>query len=216
MHRIECGAVGAGSFRLRLHTYPGFPARHALPARVGAISYASSYALQAVGAYYGDAWSFGRVIAEGAVGGVSAEALGGDFWDGFWIAAGSSAARGIYRSTVRYRETWGSGGDAVKKEYTQHPVEGVNNVGTQGGNVGSTFASEGAGLSRFLNRIPGVNAVAGLHDHMTTAISDPWRGILNVPLMIPAAALTSAALIAPHSTTMRYARMRHEVDEEWQ
>ncbi|MEZ5897861.1 MAG: RHS repeat-associated core domain-containing protein [Hyphomicrobiaceae bacterium] len=49
--------------------------------------------LGAIGAHYGNRWTAGRVVAEGAVGGIGSEIQGGTFADGFKLAAGFSALR---------------------------------------------------------------------------------------------------------------------------
>lgn len=62
-------------------------------------------------------------------------------------------------------------------------------------------------MSLFLNSIRGINAVAGLHDTFQTALNNSGlREILNVPGMIPAAAITYPALMASdmESTVMMY------------
>jgi hypothetical protein len=41
-----------------------------------------------------------------------------------------------------------------------------------------------------------MNAIAGMHDVFVTQFAGTWRTILNVPLMIPAAGITAAALAA--------------------
>ena len=58
------------------------------------------------------------------------------------------------------------------------------------------FLSEGGPLSEALNKLGGVNAVAGLHDVFQISLSDKFyiRDILNVPGMPVAAALTYASL----------------------
>jgi RHS repeat-associated protein len=137
-----------------------------------------------------------RALTAGVVGGASSEALGGSFRDGFYFTFFASAAHSIYQSVVRYRATWASGGDAVEKTANQRPVEAANNFGTQGQPVDRAgFWGEGGKLSRFANRIPGMNAIAGMHDEIVTHISGAWRGVLNVPMMVPAVATTLPALV---------------------
>jgi RHS repeat-associated protein len=137
----------------------------------------------------------GIALTAGIIGGASSEGMGGEFRHGFWFAFGASAASSIYQSVVRYRATWASGGDAVTKLESAPPVEGANNIGTQGRTVSEAgFWSEGGSLSRLVNRVPGINAIAGLHDEFITHLYGSWRTILNVPTMLPAAAVTMAAL----------------------
>ena len=58
------------------------------------------------------------------------------------------------------------------------------------------FSSEGGPLSEALNKVGGINAVAGLHDVFQISLSDKYyvRDILNVPGMPIAAAVTYASL----------------------
>lgn len=58
--------------------------------KVGAITYATSYASQGVSDYYGYTWNVGRVFADGAISGISSELNGGSFADGFLMGAGMS------------------------------------------------------------------------------------------------------------------------------
>ena len=56
--------------------------------------------------------------------------------------------------------------------------------------------SEGGDLSKTLNKVPGINAVAGVHDVMQVSLGDGLaRDVLNVPGMIPAAAFTYTAAL---------------------
>ncbi|MCL4779412.1 MAG: RHS repeat-associated core domain-containing protein [Gammaproteobacteria bacterium] len=76
-------------------------------------------------------YSAGRVVADAAVGGGSAAAQGGEFWQGFGMSGISSGAEYTYRSIVKYGTDWGPGGPArAKRELTQMPYRGVNNIGT--------------------------------------------------------------------------------------
>jgi len=81
------------------------------------------------------------------------------------------------------------------------------NIGCATMTPGEGFWDEGSPMSLFLNSIRGINAVAGLHDAFQTALNDcGLREILNVPGMIPAAAITCPALMASdmESTVMMY------------
>jgi filamentous hemagglutinin len=49
--------------------------------------------LGGIGSYYGNSWGVGRVVAEGAAGGIASEINGGSFSDGLRLAAGFSALR---------------------------------------------------------------------------------------------------------------------------
>lgn len=96
---------------------------------------------------------------------------------------------------------WKSGGKAVNKDVLDYPTEGANNIGIAGKVDKTYWFGEGGIVSRFANRIPGVNAVAGSHDVMQINLdilqgtSDGWlRSTLNVPAMIPATVLTYTTL----------------------
>lgn len=153
----------------------------------------------------------GRALTAGVIGGGTSEVLGGRFQDGFWFAFGASAASSIYQSVVRYRATWASGGDAVEKTRTSRPVEGANNWGGQGRPVSDPgFWAEGGSLSRFANRIPGMNAIAGMHDEFVRHMGGSWRSILNVPTMPLAAGITAAALASSIPVQLVYELSRAE------
>ena len=105
------------------------------------------------------------------------------------------------------------------------PFKGPNHVGAQGGsldargfpigNAWDKFVNEGGVLSRILNVVPGINAVAGLHDVFQVDLeqygSPIARNLLNVPGMIPAATITYAALMdGPSGVALRIDRIRPE------
>jgi hypothetical protein len=83
------------------------------------------------------------------------------------------------------------------------PIEGANNFAESRSVVDpGTFAGEGGRLSRFMNRIPGMNAIAGLHDVFQVRLDllggdrfgQALRSTLNFPGMPVAAGLTYPAL----------------------
>lgn len=118
-----------------------------------------------------------------------------DFFDGFEISAVSFIASKYYKSAVGYEASTESGEEAVKKGYRTPPVKGANNIGVQGGSVDPNgMWNEGGIVSRALNKIGGINAVAGMHDSFQIQLQDTAREILNVPLMPVAGALTYMAL----------------------
>ena len=101
----------------------------------------------------------------------------------------------------------------MKKTDVQPPVRGANNIGFQGGQVVdglpldfSCGFCEGGTYSRILNRVPGVNAVAGLHDVFQINLGS-MRNVLNVPAMPVAALVTYAGMlqgVASVQLTIRY------------
>jgi hypothetical protein len=112
-----------------------------------------------------------------------------------------------YYGMAEYDAALGPGGAAVRKEsMLTMPVRGANNVGFADPRPGSCFWCEGAPLSAALNRVPGINATAGFHDALLVKIelagvSAGGRNLLNIPMMIPSAALTFGALLPGVPTT---------------
>lgn len=154
-----------------------------------------------IGAHFGSTWNLERVATQAIGGGAASELTGGRFRDGFLLAGITASAQYLYNSMVNYKPTWQSGGPAQPKTQSQMPIKGANNIGIQGDQSMDprSWFNEGGRISRFLNKVPGVNAVAGLHDvfqvRLDGAIIPGARDILNVPGMIPAAGITAAALI---------------------
>ena len=145
--------------------------------------------------------------------GVASELQGGSFRQGFIYSAASSGANELYKGLVGYEIDPSSGGKAVTKTDSQPPVRGANNIGFQGREVvdglpldSSCGFCEGGTYSRILNRVPGVNAVSGLHDVFQINLGG-MRNILNVPGMPIAAIVTYAGMlqgVASVQLTIRY------------
>ena len=120
----------------------------------------------------------------------------------------------IYEDFVGYALDANPGGPAVEKGLTQSPVQGANNVGTQGGPLDpNCLFCEGGVVSRFANQIPGINAVAGMHDMFQITMGDSLaRDVLNVPGMFVAAAITAGGFLGemmnlvPRPTVVTFAR----------
>lgn len=157
----------------------------------------------AVGAAYGNTWSLGRVVASGVAGGAAAKVGGGEFREGFAYSGGAAAFGYAYDRAVNYSATWGSGGAAQGKQRYDMPIEGANNFAESRPVVDpGTFSGEGGRLSRAMNRIPGMNAIAGLHDVFQVRLDQlggdrfgsVLRTALNFPGMPVAAGLTYPAL----------------------
>mgnify|MGYP002876395040 CR=1 FL=1 len=139
-------------------------------------------------------------LAAAVMGGTASVVGGGKFANGASTAAFLYTLRelpSIYKDVVGYDVDLGPGGKPVQKTELSPPVKGANNVGVQGGPVGDPcFGCEGGPVSRVANQIPGVNAVAGLHDQMQVSLGTGIaRDVLNVPGMVPAAAFTYAAAL---------------------
>jgi len=134
------------------------------------------------------------------VGGTASVLGGGKFANGAKATAFLLAIRGlpaVYKKVTGYELDLGPGGSAVGKGDLQRPVQGANNIGTQNAKLDpNCIACEGGRLSEALNVIPGVNAVAGVHDVMQVSLGTGIaRDVLNVPGMIPASAFTYAAAL---------------------
>lgn len=141
-------------------------------------------------------YQFAATMVAGGVGSVIA---GGKFENGAKTAAFGylfKAAPKAYESLVGYELDLSPGGDAVQKGYEQPPVKGANNIGTQGEllNPDCLFC-EGGIVSRAANQIPGINAIAGMHDVMQINTPGIWRDIFNVPAMAVAGAFTYGAAL---------------------
>ncbi|KXJ11728.1 tRNA(Glu)-specific nuclease WapA [Exaiptasia diaphana] len=178
------GTIAGGSFRAGLKGALG----GAITGGIGA----------GVGAHFGSTWNLERVAAQAIGGGVASTFSGGEFEDGFFLAGATASANYLYNTAVHYEPTWYSGGPAQPKTPNQMPIEGANNIGIQGNTIDPTgWLNEGGRVSRFLNEIPGVNAVAGLHDSFQVGMDSlsGARDMLNVPGMFPAAGITYGALI---------------------
>jgi len=155
---------------------------------------------------------FSRVLAASVVSGTASKITGGKFANGAKAAAFVFALRelpGLYKKIVGYELDMQPGGDAVGKGELQMPVEGANNIGTQNATLDpNCMACEGGGMSKTLNKVPGINAVAGVHDVMQVSLgTGVARDVLNVPGMIPAAALTYTAAYSQPLTHLNTGQM---------
>ena len=82
------------------------------------------------------------------------------------------------------------GGAAQGKQRFDMPIEGANNFAESRRVVDpSTFTGEGGRLSRFMNRIPGMNAIAGMHDVFQVRLDllggDRFGSVLRSTLNFP-------------------------------
>jgi RHS repeat-associated protein len=82
------GAIGAAAVAEHLAHAAGAGIDQALNA--GIIAGASAMAFSAIGGYYGNTWTVGRVGVTAVAGGVTAEASGGRFIDGFKMSAATA------------------------------------------------------------------------------------------------------------------------------
>jgi len=167
--------------------------------KAGLIGGLTGAAFGGVQSYYGNEWSFERVLSNATVGGTSSTLQGDNFKDGFFFSGINASARYLYNYVVTYDTNWAPGGDAISKEPFTMPNPVANNIGEASLVINtSSWWGEGGIVSRFANRIPGINAVAGMHDVFQVRL-DQWggnlaRNVFNVPGMIPAASVSYAGL----------------------
>jgi pimeloyl-ACP methyl ester carboxylesterase len=83
------GAVGAAYAAAHNANISGAGVDDAMKA--GVIAGASAFAFSAIGGYYGDSWSIGRVGWTAVAGGATSAASGGSFQDGFLMSGGMAA-----------------------------------------------------------------------------------------------------------------------------
>jgi hypothetical protein len=137
------------------------------------------------------------------------ELQGGSFRQRFIYSAAASGASELYKGLVGYEIDPRPGGDAITKTDVQPPVNGANNVGFQGQKLIDGLPCgfcEGGTYSRILNRVPLINAIAGLHDVFQINLGS-MRNILNFPGMPVAAVVVSAGMLngpASVQLTIRY------------
>ena len=151
------------------------------------------------GAKYGSvAGSAVRVAGRGVAGGTMSALRGGKFELGVAFSGGAALVNSAYRGITKFPGiNPGPGGAAqIKGEGSPAAIWGANNVARAfEGDGERAWDQEGAFLSRMLNQIPYMNAMAGLHDNIT---SDQYLGmsdLTNFPTMAPAYALTVAGSI---------------------
>lgn len=147
----------------------------------------------------------GSIAARSTAAGLSNEATGGKFRDGFETALVTDAGARVYERIVGYEATWKSGGEATEKLRYTPPLAGTNNIGIQWTNGEPNRLDklfwEGGPVSRALNVVPGVNAVAGMHDVFQVQADvvggNLLRNAVNLPGMPVAATITAPALLDP-------------------
>jgi len=138
-----------------------------------------------------------RALAEGVVGGVSSEVQGGDFWNGFAMSAASNAFDSIYQATEQTeffkgcKDCYGSA-SIFPGIGTTAKSEGQNVISKFANNFGLAFRSaqnfkfwslqEGGILSTIFNVIPGMNAVAVVHDIWTPNGCGLWQFVGTMPV----------------------------------
>ena len=177
-------------------------------------------AFGAIGGYFGKTWNLWRVGACALSGGGVSELAGQGFEKGAIFAGITAFARLTYNKIVGYDLDWKPGGESVGKARFDMPVEGANNIGVQTKPVDPNGCfNEGGTISRSANYMPGVNATAGMHDAFQVRIDEFFggqdlgefaRNALNVPGVLPAAALSYGGLMADPRAMMLYANERKQ------
>jgi RHS repeat-associated protein len=164
-------------------------------------------------------------------GGVTSAAQGGNFGDGFkYAAVGSSLIMGATKAADYYKSRVGGPvrmgpGDTLPEAFNEQgewglgyypPVDGrapgvnFNVIGLNEHLVKNDFLRnffrQAGPLSNTLNYVPGINAVAHLHDWWFNSNTLPFNSIVNVGSMLPAAGITYSAaagqFLQAHSTPM--------------
>ncbi|MBS0398533.1 MAG: RHS repeat-associated core domain-containing protein, partial [Proteobacteria bacterium] len=173
--------------------------------RKGALAGAFSRALfGGINAAFADSWNFGRVAANGVAGGASSEVAGGNFRDGLIMSAVMALAQLSYNKMMKYDVTWDKGKGLASENGTYDEKLGVPKTADVFGtnqplNVPgeSNFWKQGGPLSLFMDKIPGMHSLSRLHDYFQIQFGPQdslTRSVLNVPAMLPAAAINYGAL----------------------
>jgi RHS repeat-associated protein len=177
-----------------------------------------------IGAYLAGATAGGAVA-----GGFSTAFHGGNFFENMLlggitslgVASGFAAARFVYEAVVTYEPDWRPGGPAVPKGPQDPPLKCCNNVGEQTLSPASCSACEGSPMSNILNRIFGINATAGFHDKIVTQFAEgsilrSTFGPINIPTMLPAAAISYSAIVATFPFSQTYGLFTRGIGEREQ
>jgi RHS repeat-associated protein len=145
----------------------------------------------------------GSALFKGGVGGGLSSAMGGDFSSGFNSGFFLSAASGAYTSFVGTTATVMPGENMpMNNNHYEFTVNGKvpvdwwtrNVIGFNRQDVFWSGAQSGF-LSRALNVIPGLNAIALFHDTLFPPGGLPFNSFTNYPTMGLAAGVTCGALL---------------------
>lgn len=211
------GAVAGGVFSGSMGVFSGQSPAEVVDetlrgAAIGAVGAGMLYGANALTAYAGNNFAVG-FVSHGVAGGLTSEAAGGSFNKGFELGAFAYSAYTGYQHIVNGEApSWNSGnGVQMKSNPNGSPWCGCQE-NTQFTNIGFAnttpaelsnpgFFYEGGTLSNALNAVPGMNAIATLHDVMMDSVSASWFDVLNVPFMPVAATATLTGLM---NTTVGY------------
>jgi hypothetical protein len=194
---LACGA--ASGYLTRLN---GGSFQQALTAGV------LSYAFAEIGPVDTGNWAT-DALAAGAIGGADSSLTGGTFWRGFEFAAAGSLALSAYSDITNGAvPDYGPGED---QSLAIPCGQAASSCYTEGGNVpedywdknlfgfniqdGNCF-DQSAPCSNLFDKVPGLNAVALLHDNWMISISGST--FANFATMLPAAALTYSAFVGEY------------------
>ncbi|EJL90061.1 RHS repeat-associated core domain protein containing protein, partial [Herbaspirillum sp. CF444] len=179
----------------------------------GAIAYVSASVTQQIAP---DASALSTIVTKATVSGVAARLQGDSFMDGFRQAALFALASEGYKEFVGWRASLASGENhpdltldpTVKGANTYEPditrdgriplsAQRMNLFGiNENLNGDGDFGKQSGPLSRFMNRIPGMNAVAAIHDTIfTRGYIQSFNVFTNYGTMLPAAAFSFTAVI---------------------
>jgi hypothetical protein len=149
---------------------------------------------------FGKATRAAKIVANGAVKGLSNVAQGGKFEHGFFRSVGTGALNYLYGKLVEESpELFGIGktADLTKGEW-EKPKVGRLHFGIQGKD-GKGWLHEGKLITDSIARyFPLANAIAGMHDFMQVSMtlhSNLLRNILNIPYMVPATLIAAGAYL---------------------
>ena len=152
--------------------------------------------------------STGRILTEAAAGGVVAELGGGKFANGAQTAAflqASTEAAGYYKEQVGDDADIRSGENGHPEGPTYKPLPNGKQPlisklwNVIGNNDKTSFCSQQSFCSKTLNLIPGINAVARLHDfwfneRVNGNLVLEQAAFMNIATMLPAAAISYGAI----------------------
>ena len=155
-----------------------------------------------------------RVAAKVGASAALARLQGGSFADAAWYSLKTNLALESFRGFVGWEPSLRSGQDQAPGVTYECGVIGSNCyvLGTDRGiplawkdtdviglnqplNGVNDFFKQGGPLGRFLNQLPGLNAVAQLHDTIFNRWGWDLNLLTNVGTMLPAAFLTYGALV---------------------
>jgi RHS repeat-associated protein len=145
-----------------------------------------------------------EIALKGFVGGVSAEVNGGKFERGFAFSAAAATIELGYQEMAGYRPDPSPGKPLPGGRYDpsdfpgRRAPKGYNVFGSNPFDNPGGACLQGSACSNFFNRIPGMNAIAGLHDYWMNNVpynpaQIPWY--VNYPSALVAAPITWGALL---------------------